>query len=242
MLGSPDPRALITGPDARSGPLRPGGSRPSRSNAGPQTFGMRAALRHLRAWIENGAAPPVRRPDRHRRERRDPARCRRPGARLSAASADADVDVPTRTLTGQRAPGGQPVLRQHGRHRSRGTATPTLGTAPPRILSPTPEPHLAVRQPEPRRVRQQGRSGPPTTASGRGSSSGTTGRDFVNVAVHSDIGESPREPGCSRSALSAPIVPSSTSSPTCSARGVAGRASTRSGGCTACSRRVRSSR
>ena len=55
MLGSPDPRALITGPDAVPDLCGPVGTTIP-INAGPQTFGMRAALRHLRAWIENGTA------------------------------------------------------------------------------------------------------------------------------------------------------------------------------------------
>ena len=143
MLGSPDPRALITGPAPLPDFCGPVGTTVP-INAGPQTFGMRAALRHLRAWIENGTAPPSGARiavDANGVIRRDPAT----GLALGGIRY-ADVDVPTRTLTGERGPGGSPFCGLMGRTDPwNGDSDAWDGTAAD--PSPTPEPDLAVLYP-----------------------------------------------------------------------------------------------
>lgn len=107
---------------------------------GPSTFPLRAALRHMRRWLESGVPPPG----------GTPLATDGPTIRRDAVTGIAvggvrtpPVDVPTRTLNGVRAPAGGPgFCRLFGRTDVwNGDADPWDGG--PGDPSPTPEPVLS---------------------------------------------------------------------------------------------------
>jgi hypothetical protein len=183
ILGNPDPRALVTGPPEVPDFCGPVGITVP-VNAGPQTFGMRAALRHLRAWIENGTVPPSGDPIAINASsviQRDPAT----GLAFGGIRYP-DVDVPTRTLTGERGPGGSPFCGNFGRTdpwNDDGDAWDGTASDP----SPTPEPDLAVLYPT-----HDFYVAEVVTATNESISAGFLLKEdrqsFVNVAAQSDVG------------------------------------------------------
>lgn len=134
--------------------LTGGGARPLRQNCdddkdprlnvpindGPSTYPMRAALRHMKHWLAGGAPPPSAPPlvMDGQTIRRDP----QTGIALGGVRTP-QVDVPTRTLNGIRAPAGGPgCCRLFGRTDEwNGDADPWDGG--PADPSPTPEPVLS---------------------------------------------------------------------------------------------------
>jgi alpha/beta hydrolase family protein len=107
---------------------------------GPSTYPMRAALRHMKRWLSGGTPPPSAPPltTDGQTIRRDPAT----GIALGGVRTP-QVDVPTRTLNGIRAPAGGPgFCRLFGRTDEwNGDADPWDGG--PGDPSPTPEPVLS---------------------------------------------------------------------------------------------------
>ncbi len=110
-------------------------------NDGPMTYSLRAALRHLRRWIETGTPPPTGRElsVEGRQIKRDPAT----GLALGGVRTP-HVDVPVRTLSGVREPaGGGGFCRLFGRTDEwNGNTDAWDGT--PADPSPTPEPVLST--------------------------------------------------------------------------------------------------
>ena len=109
-------------------------------NDGPMTYPMRAALRHMKRWLAGGAPPPSGQPllTDGSTIRRDPAT----GIALGGVRTP-QVDVPTRSLHGIRAPaGGGQFCFLFGRTDDWNGDTDAWdgGTADP---SPTPEPVLS---------------------------------------------------------------------------------------------------
>ncbi len=112
-------------------------------NAGPHTYGLRAAVHHLAAWVRHGTLPPI----GPRIEMdgstmlRDPATgIARGGVRLP------EIDVPRLSLRGDRERDGNSLCFLFGRSDPwNGDADPWDGT--PGDPSPTPEPSLQALYP-----------------------------------------------------------------------------------------------
>lgn len=113
-------------------------------NDGPMTYPMRAALRHLKQWLEGGPPPPSATPLAvdGGELRRDPAT----GIVVGGVRTP-HVDVPVRSLNGVREPAGGPgFCRLFGRMDEwNGDADPWDGG--PADPSPTPEPVLSEMYP-----------------------------------------------------------------------------------------------
>jgi hypothetical protein len=137
-------RYLLTGGGTRPAGMTCTSSDPKLSvpiNDGPMTYSMRAALRHLRRWMETGTPPPAAQPlsTDGREIRRDAAT----GIALGGVRTP-HVDVPVRTLSGVREPAeGGGFCRLFGRTDEwNNDADPWDGT--PADPSPTPEPVLST--------------------------------------------------------------------------------------------------
>lgn len=122
-------------------------------NDGPHTYGMRAGIRALSAWVQDGAAPPI--ADRITTTGTTIVRDPSTGIALGGVRLPA-VEAPTRTLTGERPPGalvGNPFCVLFGATDEwNGDSDTYDGSYGPPVAdnldpSPTPEPDLATLYP-----------------------------------------------------------------------------------------------
>lgn len=165
--------SFICGPEGTTVPI----------NAGPQTWAIRAALRHMNRWVATGIAPP----SGERIERDGPfiRRDATTGIALGGIRLP-DIEVPTLTLSGERGAGGNLFCFLFGKSDPwNGDGDAWDGT--PDDPSGTPEPDLAELYPTHGSYVSQVVKA--TTQSIRsGYILKADAADFVQPAVQSDIG------------------------------------------------------